>query len=175
MGPARVCWDLVMRSTYAYSDPGFILIDECNRMMPLWFSENIRATNPCGEQPLPPFGACLLGSIDLASFVQRPFTRDARFDIDAYAETVRTFARMLDNVCDISGLPLASQRDEIMRQRRHGMGYFGLGSTLTMLGMRYGAADSIEFNARVTQRIALETWSPGLDLAREKGPDPARE
>ncbi|HET8882075.1 MAG TPA: adenosylcobalamin-dependent ribonucleoside-diphosphate reductase [Solimonas sp.] len=171
--PARALWDLVMRSTYAYSDPGFILIDECNRMNPLWFCEDIRATNPCGEQPLPPYGACLLGSVDLASFVRQPFTPRAHFDFDAYADTVRVFARMLDNVCDISGLPLAAQRDEITRKRRHGMGYFGLGSAMTMLGLRYGAADSIAFTTRVTQRLALENWRAALALANEKGPAPA--
>nr|WP_241696258.1 adenosylcobalamin-dependent ribonucleoside-diphosphate reductase [Solimonas terrae] len=171
--PARALWDLVMRSTYAYSDPGFILIDECNRMNPLWFSEEIRATNPCGEQPLPPHGACLLGSIDLASFVRQAFTPQAHFDFDGYADTVRVFARMLDNVCDISGLPLREQRDEIVRKRRHGMGYFGLGSTLTMLGQRYGSPASIDFTAKVTQRLALENWRAALELAKEKGPAPA--
>lgn len=170
---ARALWDLVMRSTYDYSDPGFILIDECNRMNPLWFSETIRATNPCGEQPLPPHGACLLGSVNLAGFVQAPFTPQARFDFGAYAETVRVFARMLDNVCEIHGLPLAAQREEIRRKRRHGMGYFGLGSALTMLGLPYGSPASLAFTGEVTQKLALENWRAALELAREKGPAPA--
>nr|WP_240954045.1 adenosylcobalamin-dependent ribonucleoside-diphosphate reductase [Solimonas marina] len=170
---ARALWDLVMRSTYDYSDPGFILIDECNRMNPLWFSEEIRSTNPCGEQPLPPYGACLLGSINLASFVRRAFTAHAHFDFDAYAKAVRVFARMLDNVCELHGLPLSQQVREIERKRRHGMGYFGLGSALTMLGQRYGDAPSIAFTATVTQRLALENWRAALELAQEKGPAPA--
>lgn len=170
---ARVLWDLVMRSTYEYSDPGFILIDACNRLNPLWFSEEIRATNPCGEQPLPPDGACLLGSINLAAFVKQPFTPQAHFDFAQYAQVVRVFARMLDNVCEISGLPLRSQQQEILRKRRHGMGYFGLGSALTLLGHRYGDAASLDFTRAVTQTLALENWRAALELAREKGPAPA--
>jgi ribonucleoside-diphosphate reductase alpha chain len=170
---ARTLWNLVLRSTYEYSDPGFILIDEVNRMNPLWFCEDIRAMNPCGEQPLPPFGACLLGSVNLASLVQRPFTREARFDFDTYAEVVRVFARMLDNVVELHGLPLPEQRAEIARKRRHGMGYFGLGSALTMLGLRYGSGESVAFTERVTRLLAVENWRAALELAREKGPAPA--
>ncbi len=170
--PARDLWELIMRSTYEYSDPGFILIDEYNRMNPLWFCEQIRSTNPCGEQGLPPFGACLLGSVNLAALVQRPFTAEARFDFDTYAEVVRVFARMLDNVVEINGLPLPQQRDEILRKRRHGMGYMGLGSALTMLGIRYGSPESVAFTEDVTRRLAVENWRAGLELAREKGPAP---
>nr|WP_028081227.1 adenosylcobalamin-dependent ribonucleoside-diphosphate reductase [Solimonas soli] len=170
---ARALWDLIMRSTYAYSDPGFILIDACNRMNPLWFSEDIRATNPCGEQPLPPHGACLLGSVNLAAFVRKPFTAQAHFDFEHYAKVVRVFARLLDNVCEISGLPLPEQRAEIARKRRHGMGYFGLGSSLTMLGHVYGDTPSLAFTTAVTQTLALENWRAALAIAREKGPAPA--
>ncbi|MGH8445695.1 MAG: adenosylcobalamin-dependent ribonucleoside-diphosphate reductase [Solimonas sp.] len=170
---ARALWDLVMRSTYEYSDPGFILIDECNRMNPLWFSEDIRATNPCAEQPLPPYGACLLGSVNLAAFVRRPFTAQAQFDFDGYSDVVRLFARMLDNVCELNGLPLPEQRAEILCKRRHGMGYFGLGSAMTMLGLDYGGAPSLAFTGEVTQRLALENWRAALEIAREKGPAPA--
>ncbi|MFT4045708.1 MAG: adenosylcobalamin-dependent ribonucleoside-diphosphate reductase [Solimonas sp.] len=170
---ARALWDLIMRSTYEYSDPGFILIDEYNRMNPLWFSEDIRATNPCGEQGLPPHGACLLGSVNLAAFVRQPFSARAHFDFEHYANVVRVFARLLDNVCEISGLPLPEQRAEIARKRRHGMGYFGLGSALTMLGHAYGDAASLAFTTRVTQTLALENWRAALALAREKGPAPA--
>lgn len=169
---ARALWDLVMRSTYTHSDPGFILIDECNRMNPLWFAEDIRATNPCGEQPLPTYGACLLGSLNLASFVQRPFSAAASFDFASYDAVIEDFARMLDNVCDISGLPLAEQRAEILRKRRHGMGYFGLGSALVMLGIAYGSPESIGFTAEVSKRLALGNWRAALALAREKGPAP---
>ncbi|MGB0220018.1 MAG: adenosylcobalamin-dependent ribonucleoside-diphosphate reductase [Sinimarinibacterium flocculans] len=169
---ARSLWRLVLRSTYDTSDPGFILIDEVNRTNPLWFCEDIRAMNPCGEQPLPPFGACLLGSVNLASLVQQPFTRAARFDFATYAEVVRVFARMLDNVVELHGLPLEAQAGEIARKRRHGMGYFGLGSALTMLGMRYGSPESVAFTERVTRDLAVENWRAALALAREKGPAP---
>ena len=170
---ARDLWALMMRSTYEYSDPGFLLIDEMNRMNPLWFSEHIRASNPCGEQPLPPYGACLLGSVNLAALVTRPFTPQARFDFTRFAEVVRTFARLLDNVVDLNGLPLAAQRTEIERKRRHGMGYFGLGSAMTMLGIRYGSRESLVFTDAVTKSLALENWRAGLELAREKGAAPA--
>ncbi|TJY59975.1 adenosylcobalamin-dependent ribonucleoside-diphosphate reductase [Sinimarinibacterium sp. CAU 1509] len=169
---ARDLWDLIMHSTYEFSDPGFLLVDEMNRMNPLWFTEHIRASNPCGEQPLPPYGACLLGSVNLASLVKNPFTPQAQFDFEAYGEVVRTFARMLDNVVEINGLPLPQQREEIMRKRRHGMGYLGLGSAMTMLGLRYGSPESVAFTDKVTQRLAVENWRAGLELAKEKGPAP---
>ena len=124
-----------MTSTYDFAEPGFILIDEVNTKNNNWFVENIRATNPCGEQPLPPYGSCLLGSVNLTKFVIDPFTAEARFDWDKYAEVVGVFTRMLDNVVEINGLPLEGQRNEIERKRRHGMGFLGLGSTVTMLGL----------------------------------------
>jgi ribonucleoside-diphosphate reductase alpha chain len=136
------------------------------------FDANGLHAHNCGEQPLPPYGSCLLGSINLTRFVVSPFTPDAKFDWDEYREVVKVFTRMLDNVVEINGLPLPGQRDEIMRKRRHGMGFLGLGSAITMLGMKYGSSESVQFTEAVSREMAIAGWEAGLDLAREKGPAP---
>ncbi len=171
--PAKHIWHTIMTSTFDYAEPGFILIDRVNEMNNNWFCESIRATNPCGEQPLPPYGSCLLGSINLTRFIDHPFTPQAMFDWPRFNRVVEIFTRMLDNVVEINGLPLEGQRSEINSKRRHGMGFLGLGSALTMLELKYGSTEAVELTGRISQELAVSGWKAGLDLAREKGAAPA--
>ena len=139
------------------------------------FDANGLCVHNCGEQPLPPYGSCLLGSVNLTGFVHEPFTDNARFDWEGFRETVSVFTRMLDNVVEINGLPLAEQRREISAKRRHGMGFLGLGSACALLGLRYGSPESLAFTTDVSRELALAGWRSALELAEEKGPAPILE
>lgn len=173
--PAARLWDMIMSNTFDYAEPGFLLIDHANDMNNNWFCEQLRASNPCGEQILPPNGACLLGSVNLVKFIEKPFADDVTFDWDKFREVIRVFTRMLDNVVEINGLPLEAQQKEIQQKRRHGMGYLGLGSALTMLKLPYNSPEAIAFTEEVSKVLAVTGWEESLVLAKEKGPAPVLE